>query len=124
IWTSLAMLIAEELDCDWDKVRSEHAPVSAVYGIPGTPFQMTGGSTTTRAEFQRYRMVGATARELLLRAAASRWKVAPEKLVVKKGVIHFGKKTLRYGEVAEDAMKLPAPKGVKLKQPKEWTLIG
>ena len=124
IWTSLAMLIAEELDCDWAKVRSEHAPVAAVYGVPGVGLQITGGSSTTQSEFERYRTVGATAKAMLLRAAAARWRVAPGKLAVDKGVIRDGTKTLRYGEVADDAMKLSPPASVKLKQPKHWTLLG
>jgi len=124
IWTGLAMLIAEELDCDWSKVRCEHAPAAPVYGHPAMGMQMTGGSSTTRGEFDRYRNVGATAKALLLAAAAARWKTTPAKLTATKGVIKFGGKTLTYGEVAEAAMKLPPPTTVKLKEPKEWKLIG
>jgi len=124
IWTGLAMLIAEELDCDWSKVRCEHAPAAPVYGHPAMGMQMTGGSSTTRGEFDRYRNVGATAKALLLGAAATRWKTTPAKLAVTKGVIRFGGKTLTYGEVAEEAMKLPSPMTVKLKASKEWKLIG
>jgi len=124
IWTGLAMLIAEELDCDWSKVHSEHAPAAPVYGHPAMGMQMTGGSSTTRGEFDRYRNVGATAKALLLSAAATRWKTTPAKLTVTKGVIRFGGKRLTYGEVAEAAMKLPPPTTVKLKEPKEWKLIG
>jgi isoquinoline 1-oxidoreductase subunit beta len=124
IWTGLAMLIAEELDCDWSKVRSEHAPAAAVYGHPAMGIQMTGGSSSTLSEFDRYRNVGATAKALLLHAAAARWQTEPAKLTATNGVITFGGKTLTYGEVAEEAMKLPPPKTVKLKEPKEWKLIG
>jgi isoquinoline 1-oxidoreductase beta subunit len=124
IWTGLAMLIAEELDCDWTKVRSEHAPAAPVYARPGMGIQMTGGSSSTHTEFDRYRNVGATAKVLLLQAAATRWKTTPAKLTATNGVITFGGKTLTYGAVAEDAMKLPLPKMVKLKQPQEWKLIG
>lgn len=124
IWTGLAMLIAEELDCDWSKVRCEHAPAAPVYGHPAMGIQMTGGSSTTNGEFERYRNVGATAKVLLLNAAAARWKTKPAKLTATNGVISFGGKTLTYGEVAEEAMKLPPPKTVKLKEPKEWKLIG
>ena len=124
IWTGLAMLIAEELDCDWSKVRCEHAPAAAVYGHPAMGLQMTGGSTTTHGEFDRYRNVGAMAKAMLLRAAATSWKATPDKLTAAKGVISFGGKTLKYGEVAEAAMKLPPPKTVKLKEPKDWKLIG
>jgi isoquinoline 1-oxidoreductase subunit beta len=123
IWTGLAMLIAEELDCDWTKVRSEHAPAAPVYA-GGMGIQMTGGSSSTKGEFDRYRNVGATAKLMLLQAAAKRWKTTPAKLSAANGVIKLGDKTLRYGEVAEEAMKLPAPAKVKLKSPKEWKLIG
>src|SRR5437870_8768429 len=74
IWTGLAMLIAEELDCDWTKVRVEHAPSAPIYAHPFFGMMATGGSTSTRAEFMRYRQVGAMARAMLLRAAAARWK--------------------------------------------------
>jgi isoquinoline 1-oxidoreductase subunit beta len=124
IWTTLAMLIAEELDCDWSKVRSEHAPAAAVYNRLGVGLQMTGGSSTTRSEFDRYRKVGATAKDMLVRAAAARWKVSADKLVVEKGVIVHGQKKLRYGEVADEAMKLPPPASVRLKEPRDWKLIG
>jgi len=124
IWTGLAMLIAEELDCDWTKVRSEHAPAAPVYGVPGMGLQMTGGSSSTNGEFDRYRTVGATAKAMLLRAAAARWKTSPAKLTAQNGVIAFGAKTLRYGEVAAAAMALPPPTSVTLKEPKAWRLIG
>ena len=124
IWTGLAMLIAEELECDWAKVTSEHAPAAPVYGHPMMGIQMTGGSSTTNGEFQRYRTVGATAREMLIGAAAQRWKVDKKQCKVAKGVITHGDKSLRYGEVAEAAMKsLPPPK-VELKKPKDWKIIG
>ena len=124
IWTGLAMLIAEELDCDWAKVRSEHAPAAPVYARAGIGIQMTGGSSTTNGEFDRYRNIGAMAKTLLLSAAATRWGTTTQKLTVKNGVITFGTKTLRYGEVADAAMKLPTPKAVKLKDPKDWKIIG
>jgi isoquinoline 1-oxidoreductase beta subunit len=124
IWTGLAMLIAEELDCDWSKVRSEHAPAAQVYARIGRGIQMTGGSSSTYSEFDRYRNVGATAKQLLLRAAATRWKTTAAKLTATNGVITYGDKTLTYGAVAEEAMKLPPPTTVKLKDPKDWKLIG
>src|SRR5882757_5158408 len=57
VWTSLAMLVAEELECDWSKVRSEHAPAAAVYATPYVGIQITGGSSSTITEFVRYRTV-------------------------------------------------------------------
>jgi isoquinoline 1-oxidoreductase beta subunit len=125
IWTGLAILIAEELDCDWKKVRSEHAPANtAIYGHPAMHIQMTGGSTTTWSEFDRYRNVGAMAKDMLVRAAAARWKVAPSSVHAENGVLTHGKQKLTYGEVADDAMKLAPPTKVTLKDPKHWKLIG
>ncbi|WP_437926568.1 xanthine dehydrogenase family protein molybdopterin-binding subunit [Sorangium sp. So ce291] len=124
IWTGLAMLIAEELECDWSKVRSEHAPAAPVYGHPVMHFQMTGGSSSTNGEFERYRTVGAMAKDMLVRAAAARWKVSPATCVAAKGVITHGKDQLTYGQLAEEAMKLTPPAKVKLKDPKDWKLIG
>jgi len=124
IWTGLPMLVAEELDCDWTKIKPEHAPAAPVYGIPGMGFQMTGGSSSTNSEFDRYRQVGAVARDMLVRAAAARWKTTPAKITTKDGVLSFGDKHLTYGDVAEEAMKLKPPGRVTLKQPKDWKIIG
>jgi isoquinoline 1-oxidoreductase beta subunit len=124
IWTGLAMLIAEELDCAWSQVRCEHAPAAPVYGHPMMGMQMTGGSSSTNGEFDRYRTVGAAARDMLLRAAAARWKTRPSKLTTKQGVVHFGGQTLSYGALAEAAMQLAPPATVTLKPAKAWTLIG
>ncbi|WP_044965106.1 xanthine dehydrogenase family protein molybdopterin-binding subunit [Sorangium cellulosum] len=124
IWTGLAMLIAEELECDWSKVRSEHAPAAPVYGHPVMSIQMTGGSSTTNSEFERYRTVGAMAKDMLLRAAAARWKVSPAACTAANGVVTHGKDKLTYGQLAEEAMKLAPPAKVKLKDAKDWKLIG
>ncbi|MBK9037453.1 MAG: xanthine dehydrogenase family protein molybdopterin-binding subunit [Myxococcales bacterium] len=124
IWTGLAMLLAEELDCDWAKVRCEHAPAAAVYGHPMMGMQMTGGSSTTNGEFQRYRMVGAVARDMLVRAAAARWRTKPAKLTVAAGVVTYGKQRATYGELALAAMKLTPAADVALKPPAAWKLIG
>jgi len=124
IWTGLAMLIAEELECDWANVRSEHAPAAPVYGHPMMKIQMTGGSSSTNGEFERYRQVGAMAREMLVRAAAARWKVSPASCKVEKGVVIHGKDRLRFGELAVEAMALKPPASVTLKKPKDWKVIG
>src|SRR4029079_15008378 len=86
--------------------------------------QMTGGSSSIRGEFERYRTVGAMARDMLARAAGPRWKLAPGKLEVQAGVVSSGGKRLRFGELAAEAMKLSPPKTVKLKDRKDWKLIG
>jgi isoquinoline 1-oxidoreductase beta subunit len=124
IWTGLAMLIAEELACDWSKVKSEHAPAAPAYAHPAFGMQMTGGSTSTWSEFDRYRTVGAMAKDMLVRAAAARWKVSPAKCRAANGVVSHGKDQLSYGKLAEAAMALAPPKTVKLKEPKDWKLIG
>src|SRR3954463_8635619 len=75
VWTTIPMLIAEELEADWSKIRVEHAPVAPEFvRPPGTRGQATGGSSSTRSEFDRLRQVGATARMMLIEAAAPRWK--------------------------------------------------
>lgn len=124
IWTTLAMLVAEELDCDWSKVRVEHAPAAPAYAHTSFGMQATGGSSTTRSEFDRYRTVGAMARDLLVRAAAERWGVDPRRLRTAKGWVHHGREALSYGQLAEAAAKLPAPASVTLREPKDWRLIG
>jgi len=124
IWTGLAMLIAEELECDWSKVRSEHAPAAPVYAHPAFGIQMTGGSSTTWSEFDRYRTVGATARDMLVRAAAARWKVPVASCRAANGHVIHGKQQLSFGQLAEAAMALTPPKTVQLKDAKEWKLIG
>jgi isoquinoline 1-oxidoreductase subunit beta len=124
IWTSLAMLIAEELDCDWSKVRVEHAPAAPAYAHTVYGIQMTGGSTTTMSEFDRYRTVGAMAREMLLRAAADQWKVRPRSLHTENGFVVHGKARLSFGQLAEAAQRLSPPASVELKPRKDWKLIG
>lgn len=124
IWTGLAMLVAEELRCDLARVRVEHAPAAPAYFHTAMGIQMTGGSTTTWSEFDRYRTVGATARELLVRAAAARWRTEPRRLRAEGGFVHRGAERLSYGELAEAAAALPAPARVALTPPRAWRLIG
>ena len=124
IWTTLPMLIAEELDADWSKIRVAHAPAAPVYAHTVFGIQMTGGSSTTWSEFDRYRQAGAVARALLVQAAAQRFGVSPETIRTEKGVVIAGDKHARYGELAEAAAKLPQPASVKLKDPKDWKIIG
>jgi isoquinoline 1-oxidoreductase subunit beta len=124
IWTTLAMLVAEELDCDFSKVRVEHAPAAPVYAHTAFGMQMTGGSTTTWSEFDRYRTVGAMARDMLVRAAAARWKVDPKRLRTENGYVVRGSEKLSYGQLAEAAEKLRPPAAVNLKDAKDWKLIG
>lgn len=124
VWTTLPMLIAEELDCDWDKVTVEHAPpgqpfVHTVYGI-----QITGGSSSTWSEFERYRNAGATAKALLVAAAAQKLGVDAASLKTEKGFVIAGDKRLSYGELTEAAGKMPPPANVQLKDKKDWQYLG
>jgi isoquinoline 1-oxidoreductase beta subunit len=128
IWTGLTMLIAEELDADWSKIRVEHSPASATdYGMAGFGgMQITGGSTSTWMEFDRYRQAGAAARLMLIEAAARRFEVAPSQIRTESGVVIAGEQRATYGELADDAGKLPVPDpaSIKLKDAKDWRLIG
>jgi isoquinoline 1-oxidoreductase beta subunit len=124
IWTALPMLVAEELDADWSKIRVEHAPAAPAYAHTAFGMQMTGGSTSTWSEFDRCRQAGATARAMLVAAAAQRFGVKPADCRTENGAVIAGGKRARYGELAEAAAKLPAPKTVPLKDPKDWKLIG
>ncbi|WP_207265248.1 xanthine dehydrogenase family protein molybdopterin-binding subunit [Pseudomonas sp. GW101-3H06] len=128
IWTGLTMLIAEELDADWSKIRVEHSPASAKdYGLAGFGgMQITGGSTSTWMEFDRYRQAGAAARLMLIEAAAKRFNVAPSAIRTESGVVIAGDQRATYGELADDAGKLPVPDPatIKFKEPKDWRVIG
>lgn len=124
IWTTMAMLVAEELECEWDRVRVEHAPAAPAYVHTAYGVQMTGASSSTWSEFERYRTVGAMARDMFVRAAAERWKVDPKGLRAAGGFVYKGKEKLSYGELASAAEKLAPPASVKLKEPKAWKLVG
>ncbi len=124
IWTTLPMLLAEELECDWSAIRVETAPAAPAYFHTGFGMQMTGGSSTTWSEFDRYRTVGAMAREMLVRAAAERWKVDVKQLRVEKGFVVNGQERLSFGALAEAAQALTPPASVALKPPSQWKLIG
>ncbi|WP_252255468.1 xanthine dehydrogenase family protein molybdopterin-binding subunit [Lysobacter capsici] len=125
IWTGLAMLIAEELDADWSTIKVEHAPAAQAYAHTAFGMQMTGGSTSTWSEFDRYRQAGATARALLVAAAAQRFGVPVDQVRTENGVAIAGDKRARYGELALDAAKLPPPKApLPLKDAKDWKIIG
>ena len=124
VWTTLPMLIAEELDADWSRIRVEHAPAAPVYAHTAFGIQMTGGSSSTWSEFDRYRQAGALGRALLVQAGAQRFGVSPAACRTENGVVIAGSKRARYGELADAAAGLAAPKTVPLKDPKDWKLIG
>jgi len=127
VYTSVPMLIAEELEVDLDKVKLEHAPPNdKLYADAMLGAQVTGGSTSIRTLWQPMRQAGATCRTMLIAAAAKGWKVDPATCKAKSGqVIHeaSGRKA-GYGELVKVASTMPVPKTVVLKDPKDFTLIG
>ena len=125
VQTSLPMILAEELDADWSKVKSVHGSNDPAYVDPLFGMHITGGSGSIAHSYTQYRELGARARAMLVQAAAARWKVDPTTLRTQKGqVIGPAGQQLGYGELAEAAMALPVPAGVKLKDPKDFQLIG
>ncbi len=126
ILTGLAMIAADELDCDWKKVRTEFAPAEKVYFNPRFGAQGTGGSSGTPTSWDPLRKASATARAMLLEAAAQKWGVAPSECSAENStIVHAStKRRLTYGSLAEAAAKLPVPQNVPLKTPGEYHLIG
>jgi isoquinoline 1-oxidoreductase beta subunit len=126
IYTSLPMLLNEELEADWARIRVESSPVDAVYNHTVFGLMMTGGSTTTNSEYDRFRKMGAMARILLITAAAQSWNVDPQTCRAEKGyVIHTPSgRRASYGSLAEAAARIAPPKDIPLKEPKDFTLVG
>jgi isoquinoline 1-oxidoreductase beta subunit len=124
VYTSLPMLVAEELECDWSKIRVEGAPVDPVYNHTVFGIQVTGGSTSVATEWERMRKVGAAAREMLLGAAADTWKVPKKTCRAQNGVVYHGSKKLSYGQLAKKAASMPVPRKVSLKDPSAFKIIG
>jgi isoquinoline 1-oxidoreductase beta subunit len=120
--TSLSQLLAEELDCDWKQIRTEFAPVDPAYG----PLQGTFGSMSIRTTWDPLRKAGASARDMLLDAAAQKWGVAKSQLRTEPGYVvnTADNARLSYGSLADAAGKLPVPAKVALKDPAQFRLIG
>jgi isoquinoline 1-oxidoreductase subunit beta len=121
IITSMPMILAEELDADWTKVTVEQATFDVKFGR-----QFTGGSNSIRAGWQPLRTAGASARYMLVEAAAQTWKVPSNEINTEGGVL-FHKasgKSATYGEMASAAAKIPVPKEVKLKVIKDFKIVG
>lgn len=127
-YTGLATLLAEELDADWDKVRVEGAPadVKRYNNLAFGPMQGTGGSTAMANSWEQMRNAGATAKAMLVAAAAQRWSVPVSEISVDKGVVsHAGSgRSAGFGDLVEAAASLPVPEQVQLKDPKDFKLIG
>jgi isoquinoline 1-oxidoreductase beta subunit len=126
VLTGLAMIAADELECDWQKVRTEFAPADKVYFNPQFGAQGTGASTATRTSWEPLRKAGAAARMMLLQAAAQKWGVEPSECRAEKGAILHGPTGRRasYGSVAQAAGKIPVPQETPLKDPRDFRIIG
>ncbi len=126
-YTGLSTLVAEELDAAWGQVRVEGAPADAKrYANLFIGAQLTGGSNAIANSFEQMRQAGAAARQMLVKAAAERWHVAPGDITVHQGVVMHAHSRRRatFGELAEAAAKQPVPEKVVLKDPKQFVYIG
>jgi len=126
-YTSMPMLLAEELEVELSQVHLEHAPADdARYAEPLFGVQETGGSTSVRGNWEPLRRAGATARALLVAAAAETWKVDPSSCHAARGQVIHGPtgRSLSYGALVATAAALPVPRQVTLKDPKDFKLIG
>ena len=125
VYTALPMLLAEELNIDFDAIKIVAAPVGDAYINPGNGGQVTGTSNSVQDAWDKLRTAGATARTMLISAAAKRWQVDPASCHAERGrVVNAQGKALTYGELADAAAKLPVPKDVKLKPKINFQLIG
>ncbi len=126
VLTSLPMIVAEELEVEWKNVAFESAPADKAFINPMLGSQITGGSSSVKAFFEPLRKSAASVREMLISAAAQKWNVAPETCRAESGkVIHAAsKRTIAYGELLEDASKLTPNANPKLKDPKDFKIIG
>src|SRR5687768_3013787 len=124
VYTGLAMVVAEELDVNPDRVKVEMAGADPAFNVPFMPMQFTGGSMSTSTTYQPLREAGARARAMLLAAAAQRWSVDVAELRTDDGKVLRGSKSLSYGALADAAAKLPVPDKVSLKDPAEFRYLG
>ena len=124
VYTSLCQIVADELDVDWKNIKAVHAPFSPDYNHTVFPMQLTGGSTSVNTEWQRLRNVAASARQMLIEAAAKEWNVTASTLKAENGVVKNGSKELTYGQLAEKATQITPPKEVTLKDKKDFKYIG
>jgi isoquinoline 1-oxidoreductase beta subunit len=124
IETALAMLLAEELECDWSKVRTEFAPINAA--LYGGALQGTFGSLAVRTTYEPMRRTGAAARQMLVQAAAQHWSVDSIHCRAEGGFVvnSATRARLSYGSLAAAAAKLPVPSAVTLKEPAQFRLVG
>ena len=127
VYTAIPMLIAEELDADFSKIVLEHAPPSdKLYANPLFGIQATGNSNSIRAFWKPLREAGAAARLMLVQAAAEQWQVDPATCSTADGIVNHSPsgRALPYGDLIDAASALPVPRDPKLKDPRDFTLIG
>jgi isoquinoline 1-oxidoreductase beta subunit len=127
VYTAIPQILADELDADFAKVALEHAPPNdKLYGNPLFGIQATGNSNSIRAFWKPLRVAGATARAMLVRAAAEQWQVDPVSCSASNGTVTHATsgRMLTYGDLAEGAGRLPVPPAPPLKDPKDFALIG
>jgi isoquinoline 1-oxidoreductase beta subunit len=127
VYTAIAQILAEELDADFAQVVLEHAPPSDnLYGNPIFGVQVTGNSNSIRAFWKPLRIAGATARAMLVQAAAQQWQVDRASCSASNGIVSHAAsaRTLGYGDLADAAGNVPIPKDPPLKDPKDFVLIG
>jgi isoquinoline 1-oxidoreductase beta subunit len=119
--TSLSQILADELDCDWNCVRTEFAPVDpSCYG----PMQGVFGSTSIRTQWMPLRKAGAATRQMLMEAAAQKWNIDVTQVRTEQGFLVANGQRVSYGSVAEAAARLPVPANIQLKDAKDFQLIG
>jgi isoquinoline 1-oxidoreductase beta subunit len=126
IMSTLPAVLAEELGADWDKVRLVTSPVAEAYRNPRLSFQFTGNSESMMSFFDLMRQVGASAREMLISAAADRWSVAPASCTADAGtVVHRGSgRSFTFGQLADAASRKAVPSNPPLKRQSDWKLLG
>lgn len=123
--TGIAMIIADELEADWTNIQVKLALAGDAFKHPQYGFQFTGGSTSIYPRWELFRTVGAAAKEMLITAAANGWNVAPDKCTAKTGtVVHPDGRTRSYGQLVSAASTLAVPEKPKLKDKKDYTIIG
>jgi isoquinoline 1-oxidoreductase subunit beta len=122
--TSIAQILAEELDCDWSRIKTEFAPINAA--LYGGALQGTFGSLAIRTTYDPMRRTGAAARDMLMQAAAARWGIDKSQCRTENGAVinTVTNARLSYGSLAEAAAKLPVPANATLKDPAQFKLIG
>lgn len=125
-YTGLATLVAEELDAAWEQVKVEGAPADATRynNLFWGPAQGTGGSSAIANSWEQLRTAGAAARAMLVAAAAKQWHVPAASITVRNGIVSSGNRKATFGQLADAAAAMPVPATVKLKDPKNFVLIG